>query len=165
MFVTLIVVTVEAECTQLHSAIEDFSCKITALKRDCWLPSATPSNETVVERTLVLRGPAYSQEHSKCREKQVQCLWQTFNDLPTIMIIIVTRFYIALFTPGGCPKALHIITPGQWALIHSLNHLSSLMGSIQPCATLIMRYSAKSITRTISALTGTHLPLGGEKQL
>ena len=28
-----------------------------------------------------------------------------------------------------------------------------------------MRYLAKSSTRTISALTGTHLPLGGEKQL
>ena len=28
-----------------------------------------------------------------------------------------------------------------------------------------MRYSAKPITRTISALIGTHLPLGGEKQL
>ena len=42
------------------------------------------------------------------------------------------RFYIALFTPGGRPKALHIITPGHWALNHSLNHLSSLVGSMQP---------------------------------
>ena len=80
-----------------------------------------------------------------------------------ILLIIINSLFIALFTPEGRPKALHIITPGHWALNHSLNHLSSL-GSIQPCATN-MRYSAKSITRTISALTGTHLPLGGEKQL
>ena len=50
-------------------------------------------------------------------------------------MIIITCFYIALFTPGGHPKVL--ITPGHWALNHSLNHLSSLVGRIQPCATLI----------------------------
>ena len=50
----------------------------------------------------------------------------------SIIIIIITCFYIVLFTPGGRPKALHIITPGHWALNHSLNHLSSLVGSMQP---------------------------------
>ena len=49
----------------------------------------------------------------------------------TPLIIIVTRFYKALFTPRGRPKALHIITPGHWALNHSLNHLNFL-GSMQP---------------------------------
>ena len=54
------------------------------------------------------------------------------KDRQYIVIIIIARCYIALFTPGGHPKALHIITPGHWALNHSLNHLSSLVGSIQP---------------------------------
>ena len=54
--------------------------------------------------------------------------------------------------------------PGHWALNHSLNHLSSL-GSIQPVPPNMQRNKSISITRIISALTGTHLPLGGEKQL
>ncbi len=49
-------------------------------------------------------------------------------------------------------------------LFHSLNHLSSL-GSIQPVLPSYVAHQAKSITRTISVLTGTHLPLGEEKQL
>ena len=43
-------------------------------------------------------------------------------------IIIITCFYIALFAPRGRPKALHIITPGHWALNHSLNNHSLLKG-------------------------------------
>ena len=46
-----------------------------------------------------------------------------------MIIIIITRFYIALFTPGGRPKALHIITPCHWALIHSLKQ-SQLPGGV-----------------------------------
>ena len=61
----------------------------------------------------------------------------TFLHCMTYYCIITTHFYIALFTPGGCPQGLHTITPGHWPLIHSLNHLSSLVRSIQPCATLI----------------------------
>ena len=45
---------------------------------------------------------------------------------------MITRFYIALFTPGGRPNELHIITPGHLALIHSLHHLPSLLGSMLP---------------------------------
>ena len=66
--------------------------------------------------------------------------------------------YSAFHARGVSQSASNIITPGHWALNHSLNHLSSL-GSMQPVPN--MRYSAKPITRTISALTSTHLPLGG----
>ena len=62
------------------------------------------------------------------------------GDTHTLVELLIQIFFythIALFTPGGRPKALHIITPGHWALIHTLNHLNSLLGSIQPCATLI----------------------------
>ena len=51
-------------------------------------------------------------------------------------------FKIALFTPKGCSQsASDIITPGHWALIQSLNHLSFL-GSIQPVCDNYMRFSA-----------------------
>ena len=46
-----------------------------------------------------------------------------FEPTTRAIITIITRFYIALFTPRGLPKALHIIIPGHWALNHSLNHL------------------------------------------
>ena len=54
--------------------------------------------------------------------------------------------------------------PWSLGLDHSLNHLSSLVGSVQPNVQhqyALLDY--KSITRTISALTGTHLPLVGER--
>ena len=91
-----------------------------------------------------------------------------------ILIIIkikkITSLHTELFTsesfshPRASQSASDIITSGHWALNHSLNHLSSLWGEYSLCDNY-MRYSAKSITRTISALAGTHLPLGGEKQL
>ena len=75
------------------------------------------------------------------------------------VIEIITRFYIALFTPKGCLKAL------PWSLgLKSFLTPSQLLGEYTACGQC-MRYSAKPITRTISALTGTRLPLGGEKQL
>ena len=80
-----------------------------------------------------------------------------------IIIIIITCFYIALFTPGGRPKALHIITPGLWVLIHILKPFQ--LPGVEYAQHVQMCNSAKSITRTNSALTGTHLPLGGEQQL
>ena len=47
------------------------------------------------------------------------------------------------------------------------NHLSSL-GSLQPVLPYMCTYVArqtKSVKRTISGLTGTHLPKGEEKQI
>ena len=49
----------------------------------------------------------------------------------------ILSLFSAFSLPNGCLKALQIITPGHWALIHSLNHLSS-QGSIQPCATNVL---------------------------
>ncbi len=42
---------------------------------------------------------------------------------------------------------------------------SQLPGEYTACAAKYVAHQAKSITRTISAHTGTHLPLGEEKQL
>ena len=50
-----------------------------------------------------------------------------------VLIIIIIRFYIALniHLKGVSKHFQHFSNPGHWAMIHSLNHLSSL-GSIQP---------------------------------
>ena len=60
-------------------------------------------------------------------------------------------------------SASKITTLSHWALIHS-ESISTPCGIYSLC-NISMRYSAKSTTRTISALTVTRLPLGGEKQL
>ena len=80
-----------------------------------------------------------------------------------IIIVIITSFYKALFTPEGRLKALPTLLPLVTGLKSFLKP-SKLPGEYQACATN-MYYSAKSFTRTISALTGTHLPLVREKQL
>ena len=65
--------------------------------------------------------------------------------------------------PRGFSKRFRHYYP--WSLgLKSLLKPSQLPGEYTACAQY-MHYSAKPITRTISALTGTHLPLGGEKQL
>ena len=56
------------------------------------------------------------------------------NCIQTKSWVFISRF----FTPIGRLKALQIVTPGQGALNHSLNHLSLCNKS---------RHSAKSITR------------------
>ena len=64
-----------------------------------------------------------------------------------------TQFlYSAFHTRKVSPSPFNMITPGHWALNHSLNHLSSL-GSIQP----VLHFSAKPIARTTSTLAGTYL--------
>ena len=57
----------------------------------------------------------------------------------------------------------NIVTPDDWAF--SFLKPSQLPGENNACAAKYVAHYAKSITRTISALTGTHSPLGGEKQL
>ena len=61
-----------------------------------------------------------------------------------IKIIIMKNFH----TRRASQSASKIITPGHWALIHSLNHLSSL-GSIQPvkqiCATRLNQSQEPSL--------------------
>ena len=72
-----------------------------------------------------------------------------------VLLIITTRFYISLFTPEGFLKALPTLLP-LWSLgIKSFLKPSQLPGEIY-CLCAIYAYSAKPITRTISALTGTH---------
>ncbi len=55
---------------------------------------------------------------------------------------------------------LHIITSGYWTI--SFLELSQLPGEY---TVYVAKYHVCSAPRTISALTGTHLPLGEEKQL
>ena len=73
-----------------------------------------------------------------------------------IIIVLITSFDIALFTPVGRLRVLPTLLP---LLIRPFNLFlkpSQLPGEYTACATNI-RYSAKSITRNISALTGPHL--------
>ena len=65
------------------------------------------------------------------------------------------------------PQALPtLLPPGVVTLVVTFNSFlkpTQLPGEMQPVQQICATHSAKSIT--ISALTGTHLPLGGENQL
>ena len=76
--------------------------------------------------------------------------------------IINNNSNMMLCTPKGHPKHFQHFYP----LVVTFNSFlkpTQLPGEMQPVQQICATHSAKSIT--ISALTGTHLPLGGENQL
>ena len=91
------------------------------------------------------------------------CLpFPTFGEsIPLHSILIIIDFWGVFrrftYIPRVSQSASNNITPAHWPIYHSLNHLIYLK-SIQSVQQ--MHYLAKSITWTISALTGTHLTSG-----
>ena len=99
-------------------------------------------------------------KHSKKKAKMASSINGSTRDWGKVSIIqscSVTQdvrnnnnqfLYSAFHTRRASQSASNIITPGHWALNHSLNHLSSL-GSIQPvrqiCATRLNQSQEPSL--------------------
>ena len=87
--------------------------------------------------------------------------WDGFEGVGHFWTMIFQFLYCAFQTRRASQRASNIITPDHHGLNSFLKPSPQLPGeySLHQCA------NSKPVTRTISALTGTHLPLSGEKQL
>ena len=74
-----------------------------------------------------------------------------------IIIIIITRLILLFSHLEGVPMKRFTITPGHWA--------SAPWRVVCSLCTLICATRLNQSQEPLSALIGTHLPLGGEKQL
>ncbi len=80
-------------------------------------------------------------------------------------VLIIVASYIALKSITQWRSWCSNITPGRWAIYFIPYKPSQLPWEYTARAAKYVAQQAKSITRTISALTGTHLPMDEEEQL